>query len=187
VTQERVIYRVIEALEHLGVPYMIAGSFASNLHGVPRMTQDADLVVDLEARAARRLVERLEPEFYASVEAALEAVRRRRMFNAIHLGTGFKVDLLIKQDRPFSAEELRRREPGPLANRQVAFATAEDTVLTKLEWARRGNSERQYEDALGILRVQAGRLDWSHLERWGAALGVTELLGRARRGEPYRT
>ncbi|MBI5481798.1 MAG: hypothetical protein HY906_23280 [Deltaproteobacteria bacterium] len=44
-TQEEVVARVVEVLERSGLPYMIAGSFASNLHGRPRMTQDADIAV----------------------------------------------------------------------------------------------------------------------------------------------
>lgn len=185
-TQEEVVGRVIEVLQRLGMPYMVAGAFASNLHGVPRMTQDADLVVDLDEAAVPELIESLESEFYVSRDAALEAVRGRRMFNAIHLETGFKVDLVIKKDRPFSVEELHRREPGLLAGREVAFATAEDTILAKLEWADLGGSERQYDDAVGIIQVQGRRLDWSYLERWAASLGLDDLLARARRGEPFR-
>ncbi len=38
--------RLIEALDRAGVPHMLAGSFASSLHGTPRATQDVDLVID---------------------------------------------------------------------------------------------------------------------------------------------
>lgn len=55
-TQDEVVGQVIDALERLGLLYMVAGSFASNFHGVPRMTQDADLVVDLDETAAIALV-----------------------------------------------------------------------------------------------------------------------------------
>lgn len=185
-TQEDVVGRIVDVLTQLGVPYMVAGSFASNLHGVPRMTQDADVVIDADEATALRLVRALEPEFYVSEEAAREATRLERMFNAIHLETGFKIDLVIKKSRPFSAEELRRRETATLAGRTVAFATAEDTVLTKLEWAKLSDSDRQYGDAAGIIAVQGRRLDWPYLERWAAALDVEELLGRARRAEPFR-
>lgn len=89
-TQEEVVGRVIDALERLQVAYMVTGSFASNLHGVPRMTQDAGLVVDLDDRGIAPLVRDLEAEFYVSEDAAQEAVRLRRLFNAIHLATGFK-------------------------------------------------------------------------------------------------
>jgi len=186
VTQEEIVARVVRALVEAGLPHMVSGSFASNLHGVPRMTQDADLVVEADEAGALRLVRLLEREFYVSREAARDAVAHRRAFNAIHLETGFKVDLIVKKQRPFSAEELRRRRPWPLAGQQVDFATAEDTILAKLEWARIGDSDRQYGDAVGIVRVQGARLDWTYLEGWAEGLGVRDLLERARRGEAFR-
>lgn len=185
-TQEQVVARVVEALEQVGLAYMVAGSFASSFHGIPRMTQDADIVVEADERSVLRLVKLLEQEFYVSEDAAREALSLRRMFNAIHLATGFKVDLVIRKQRPFSVEELRRRESGQLAGRQVAFATAEDTILTKLEWSKLGDSERQYEDAVGVIRVQGPRLDWTYLERWADALGLRDLLEQSRKGEPFR-
>jgi len=127
-----------------------------------------------------RLVRELEPEFYVSEEA----VRLRRLFNAIHLATGFKVDLVIKKDRPFSEAELARRTCGKLAGRQVAFASAEDTILAKLEWSRDARSDRQYADALGIVQLHGAALDWNHLEKWADDLGVRGLLDRVRRGDP---
>lgn len=184
-TQEEVLAYVIDALDRVGIVYMVAGSFASNFHGVPRMTQDADIVVDASEAHIVRLVRELETEFYVSEDAAREAVRLRRLFNAIHLQSGFKVDLVIKQHRPFSDEELRRRMRGTLAGRPVQFATAEDTILAKLEWARAGASARQYLDAQGILRVQASRLDTDYLRKWADDLGLRDLLDRAVRGEPF--
>jgi hypothetical protein len=186
VTQEEVVARVVDALVQAGLPHMVSGSFASNLHGVPRMTQDADIVVGADEAGVLRLVHLLKQNFYVSDDAAREAVRDRRMFNAIHLETGFKVDLIVQKHRPFSSEELRRRETGTLAGRQADFATAEDTILTKLEWAKLGDSDRQYGDAIGIIRVQGPRLDWSYMERWADDLALRDLLERARRAEPFR-
>src|SRR5262249_14762742 len=146
----------------------------------------ADLVIEADEPTALLVVRSLETEFYVSEDAAREAVRLRRMFNVIHLDTGFKIDLIIKKSRPFSAEELRRREPGTLAGRTVDFATAEDTILSKLEWAKLGDSERQYGDAVGVIEVQGARLDWGYLGRWADALGLAELLSRARRRTSFR-
>ena len=186
-TQEEVVGLVIDALVEAGVQYMVADSFASNLHGVPRMTQDADIVVDLDEPQATRLLRLLRPAFYVSDSAAREAVRDRRLFNVIHFDTAFKVDLVVRQHRPFSVEELRRRQHGPLAGRSVDFATPEDTILAKLEWAASGDSERQYDEAAGIVQVQHDRLDWVYLERWAAELGLIAQLERAPRGEPFRS
>jgi hypothetical protein len=185
VTQEEVVARVVAAIEDVGVAYMVVGSFASNYHGVPRMTQDADVVVDADEPAILGLVAALAGDFYVSEEAAREAFAHRTMFNAIHLATGFKVDVVVKKRRPFSDEELRRRQVGTLARRPVQFATPEDTVLAKLEWARLGSSERQYRDACGILSVQGARLDQDYLARWAADLGVGDLLERAGRGDDF--
>lgn len=61
-------------------------------------------------------------------------------------------------------------------------ATAEDTVLAKLEWAAMGGSDRQVADAATVLAVGGGRLDQVYLDHWATELGVSELLARARAG-----
>ena len=127
-TQQEAIAAVLAALERLGVRYMVAGSFASNLHGVPRMTQDADIVVDVDEAAAIAVARALEGAFYVSESAAREAVANETLFNAVHLDSGFKVDLVVKKRRPFSEEEMLRRVPATLAGRQVYFASAAPAI-----------------------------------------------------------
>jgi hypothetical protein len=39
-----VTIRVARVLDALGVEYLVGGSLASSLHGVPRATQDVDIV-----------------------------------------------------------------------------------------------------------------------------------------------
>jgi hypothetical protein len=39
-------------------------------------------------------------------------------------------------------------------------------VIAKLEWAKLGESQRQIEDAAGILRIRAGELDRAYLHHW---------------------
>ena len=108
-TQDAVIAIIADHLDALGVPYMLVGSLASTRHGAPRMTHDADIVVDATAARLLALVGRLAGAFYMSEEATREAARRRGMVNAIHLETGLKVDLIVRKDRPFSVEELGRQ------------------------------------------------------------------------------
>lgn len=185
-TQADVVAAVLDILTDAGIAHMIVGSFASSYHGVPRMTQDADIVIDVDETTVLGIVRRLESDFYVSEEAAREAVRIRRMFNVIHLASGFKVDLIVKKDRAFSDEELRRRREGVLAARPVSFATAEDTILTKLEWAKLGESQRQYDDAMGIIDVQSENLDWGYLNRWADELELGDMLARAKAREDFR-
>jgi hypothetical protein len=59
-------------------------------------------------------------------------------------------------------------------------ASAEDVLLAKLEWYRRGGevSERQWTDVVGIVRVGSGALDVDYLRLWAVPLGVKDLLER---------
>jgi len=59
---------VIRILEDLGATAWVGGSLASSIFGIPRATQDADIVADLRVEMARPLVERLGEEFYADAE-----------------------------------------------------------------------------------------------------------------------
>jgi hypothetical protein len=176
---------VVEALERLGVPYSVVGSVASSAHGVARASIDADLVADLREPHVDPLVSALQEAYYVDRDAARDAVKRRSMFNAIHLATMLKVDIYVLTGRPFDRESFARRGPGaldPASPRQFALATPEDTVVHKLEWFRDGGevSDRQWADIVGVLRVQGDALDLDYMRRWAAALGVEDLLERAR-------
>ncbi len=177
---------VIEALNDLGIPYLIGGSLASAVHGVPRATMDADLVADLRLEHAEPLARALGSAFYVDVESIRDAIRRHGGFNVIHLETMFKVDIFVRKPRPFDAAQFARRRDVVVATdpeRTAYFASAEDSILTKLEWYRFGGevSERQWGDVLGILKAQSTRLDLSYLRRWANALNVADLFERALR------
>ncbi|HUX76945.1 MAG TPA: hypothetical protein VMY40_09940 [Anaerolineae bacterium] len=175
---------VIEALDTLGVPYLIGGSLASAVHGVARATADTDLVADLRPEHARPLAQALNDAFYVDAESIQDAIRRRSSFNVIHLDTMFKVDVFVRKQRPFDQAQFERRVAQVVATdpeRTAHVASPEDTVLAKLEWFRLGGevSDRQWRDVLGVLKVQGERLDLVYLRRWAAALRIADLLEQA--------
>jgi hypothetical protein len=55
---------------------------------------------------------------------------------------------------------------------RLTLAQPEDVLIAKLEWAKRGNSERQIEDAAGILKMQGGKLDRDYIEKWVQSLDL---------------
>jgi hypothetical protein len=185
--EEEAVGRLVRRLEALGIPYMVAGSVASSHHGRPRATNDADVVIDPTFEALDALLAALPADgYYVDARIAREALRARRLFNVIDSETAFRVDLMIRKERPFSREEFARRERRELEGLPVFVATAEDTILSKLEWAgKAGESERHLADALGVLQVSGDRLDRAYVDTWAATLGVLdlwrELLHSARR------
>ncbi len=55
----------------------------------------------------------------------------------------------------------------------VSIATAEDTIVAKLEWSKAsGGSERQRRDIGGILAMNDAALDMGYIERWVRELGL---------------
>jgi hypothetical protein len=177
---------VADVLDRLSVPYCVVGSVASSAHGIARASIDADVVADLEPQHIDALVDALVDGYYIDRDAVADAIGRRSMFNVVHLETMLKVDIYVLTARPFDRESFARRSAGaldPAAGRSYSVASAEDTVLHKLEWHRAGGdvSDRQWSDIVGVLRVQADRLDTDYLSRWAARLGVTDLLDKALR------
>jgi hypothetical protein len=176
-----VFRRIIAALDEAGIPHMLTGSFASSLHGLTRATQDIDLVIAPSESQLRDLVGSLPPEvYYVDLEAALDALRRRSQFNVIDLATGWKVDLIVRRDRPFSVQEFKRRQEIDFSGIRLAVATAEDVILAKLEWAMLGSSQRQIEDVAGILQMRYGEIDLEYVEDWVKKLGLDEAWREAR-------
>ena len=163
-------------LDAAGIPYMICGSHASGIYGDQRTTHDVDLVVEPTRESLRAFVGSLGEEFYVSASAADDAFRRRGMFNIIESATGLKADLFVRKERPFAIEGFRRRRPGRLGDLDIMLISPEDSILSKLEWARQGESERQVRDAIGVAAVQGEQLDLDYLRRWAVELGVAELL-----------
>ena len=165
---------VIGLLDELRVRYMLVGSVAALAHGRSRATQDFDLVVEIDADRVRGLLARLPADrFYASEEAALEALRRETLFNVIDLRTGWKVDFVPLKDREFSRTEFARRQSVELLGMSVFVASLEDTMIAKLEWAKLGGgSARQIEDAKELVRIMGPRLDRAYVQRWVDELGL---------------
>lgn len=179
----RVCVEVARVLDGLGVPYLVGGSLASSLHGVPRSTQDADVVADLRDEHVAPFVAALAGRFYADEERIAHAVRRRSSFNVLELATMFKVDVFVFGGGPLDREQMARSERIELPEvvGGLNLASAEDTVLQKLRWYDLGHrvSDRQWRDVLEVLEVQGERLDQAYLRHGAEVLDVSELLQRA--------
>jgi hypothetical protein len=177
-----VFRRITSALDQAGITYMLTGSFASAYYGALRSTQDIDLIIEATPVQLRAFVQGLpSTEYYVDLDAALKAHDRQSLFNLIDLATGWKIDLITRKFRAFSQEEFGRRRPVKLLGLSVFVASAEDVVISKLEWSKLAQSQRQIEDVAAILRMRWEALDMSYLEKWIRELGLEEAWSDARR------
>ena len=175
IDHDRLLRWAIATLESAGIPYMISGSLASSIYGRARATNDADIVIDVTSKDVAVLMDAVAgTEFYGSPAAAQEAVTNRTMFNVIDPVTGAKIDFIVRKNRPFSVAELERRRRLPFNETEAYFASPEDVILSKLEWAQLGESERQLTDASHVAIAYAGQLDVAYLRYWAGQLGIVE-------------
>lgn len=101
-SQQELLKRVIQALDQVGIQYMITGSVASSLQGEPRSTHDIDIVITIKESKVHELVKAFPPgDFYLDEHSILEAINRQSMFNLIDLKGGDKVDFWILTSEPF--------------------------------------------------------------------------------------
>jgi hypothetical protein len=181
-----VVGQIAAVLEGLEVPYVVGGSLASSVYGIPRATQDVDLVADLKHDQVEAFAGALAQQFYVDADMATDAINRRASFNVIHLATMFKADIFVPGHDPWTREELRRartEEFDVSGDRMtLRFASPEDILLHKLLWYKLGNeiSDRQWGDVIGILKIQGEELDTAYLDTWADILEITPLLVRAR-------
>lgn len=183
----QVVATVARAFDSLGIRYLIGGSVASSVYGVPRATQDVDLVADIRPNHVDALTSALRGEFYVDADMIRDAIQRRASFNVVHLATMFKADIFVLQGDSWSREEMSRARTEvldlPEGQAQLRFASPEDVLLHKLIWYKLGNqiSDRQWSDVLGVLKIQGEHLDQLYLDRWAPLLDVFALLVRARK------
>lgn len=169
-------------LDELGIRFYVVGGIASSTHGQARFTEDVDLVMELRADQVLPLKQRLGADFEVDEETLAEAAEKHRSDNLFFLPDFTRFDVYVPEPSPFVRSQLDRRRVLELApGVQIPIATAEDTLLSKLSWYRKGGdvSEKQWADVLGILQLRGSELDQAYLDKWADYLDVAELLRRA--------
>ena len=177
---------LIRRLDALEIDWVIGGSYASSTFGESRTTQDVDVMIRLQPGQLEALIEDFRGTYYVPVDTARQAAAARSSFSIIELGSSpnRKFDLFICAERPLDQEDYQRRRLVRLTSDPDSWgyvSAPEVVILRKLDWYRRGGgvSDQQWRDVLGVLKVQAGRLDLDFIRRMAADLGVNELLDRA--------
>lgn len=178
----QVVAEVASVLDKLGVAYLVGGSLASSMYGIPRSTQDVDIAAALLPSHADAFVHGLEAKFHIDPQMVVRSIQARGSFNFIHRETLYKVDIFVTGNDARDRLELERARTELIevggAKLPLRFGSPEDILLHKLVWYRMGGevSERQVQDVRGLLEVQGAALDQEYLKRYAAELRVDDLL-----------
>ncbi|HEX9667890.1 MAG TPA: hypothetical protein VGC93_00280 [Thermoanaerobaculia bacterium] len=175
--QDELLRFAVGVLERLRLPYLVTGSIATIFYGEPRFTNDVDIVVDLAPERVGELCRAFPPEqFYVDEESARAAVERRGQFNVIHPTSGLKLDIVVPEPDEFNRSRFERAaRVHPAADYEAFFASVEDVILKKMDFYRRGGSDKHLQDIAGVLRISGERLDTEYIEDWASRLGVEEI------------
>jgi hypothetical protein len=175
-SQDDFLRKLIKVMGDCSIAYMISGSFSSSYHGQPRATKDIDIVIAPAGKQLLEFVESLGEDYYVSLDAVRDAFANNSMFNIIDSLSGWKADFILRKARAFSHQEFERKCIAEIGGIDVWVTSAEDIILSKLEWSKDRQSEQQFGDALGVAVVQWDRLDVNYMRKWAKELQVSDFL-----------
>lgn len=176
----QVAVRVGDAFDRLGVRWVVVGALAASLHGIPRATNDVDLVAELTLEQVNALVDDLGRGFFVDRRQVVHGVQNRSWFSVIHLESMTKVDVFVAREEPLARAQLDRRVNFRVYQSEAILPvlSAEDTVLQAIDWYRRSDrrATQQLQDAIGVLQVCARTVDRVYLKRSARIAKLTPLL-----------
>jgi hypothetical protein len=177
----RILHSVFESLH---IPYYITGGVCAIAYGDPRTTRDLDVVIECQPSEIMTMVVRLEAEGFYCPPGAIEDIQssRGRVLSVTHMQLVLNADIVLNANTEFDRSKMERRRLEAIGldeSEQFWLASPEDVILAKLLWGQQSQSEKQWRDVLGVLKVQGDSLDFAYLTQWAARLDLTELVQRA--------
>src|SRR5438309_695525 len=150
---EQAVREVVIALNELGIPYMAVGSVSSNVHVIGRLTNDADVVLQLAPGQLTTLASRLGPGYRLDSQGSFESVTFTTKYVLEVVGGKFRFELFDLSDDPYDQERFRRRVAGSVLGITTWVATPEDVVIQKLRWYQIARRQKDWDDVQGVLLV----------------------------------
>jgi hypothetical protein len=178
-----IISGMLKALNELHVPYMIVGSLSSNFYGEPRMTKDADFVVQLGDTPLSTLSEKLGPTFRIDRQLGFETVTSTTRYHVFHTESEFMIELFELTADPHNQQRFSRRRQTAFAGVTAFVPTAEDVLIQKLRWYQRGHRQKDIDDAANVLDAQRDAIDLPYIRHWTDQHGTRDLFEKLLAGK----
>jgi hypothetical protein len=164
-----------QILNAANIPYYITGGVAAIAHGEPRATIDLDVVISIDLIDLPALAANFEAQGFYVAGLADVMTGSLRCLNITHLETIENVDLMISGKEEYDLIKFDRCRSYTLSGSgEVSIASPEDVIISKLIWRRETQSDKQWRDILGILKVQQEKLDFGYLKEWIERFGLDD-------------
>lgn len=175
--QYELLLFVVDCFEKLGIRYFVTGAIASIAYGEPRLTNDIDIVADMNFSHVETFKSCFpENEFYLDVDSMKDAISRCSQFNIIHPMSGLKVDVIITKKDDFDKSRFARTKKLQVSESEYAeFASPEDVIIKKLEYFKQGRSDKHLRDIAGMLKISSESIDRGYVSSWAKRLFVNEI------------
>jgi hypothetical protein len=165
---QELLKTVTRLLDQKGIRYMITGSLALNVYCIPRMTMDIDIVIELDPANLNDFLEIFSRGYYLNEDTIKQEIKRNGMFNVIDHRSGLKIDFIIRKNTEYRRLEFSRKTRMMLENIPVWLVSAEDLIISKMEWIQQLQSDKQIND-IKILLTLPG-IDRDYISSWSEKL-----------------
>jgi hypothetical protein len=170
-----------QILNTANIPYYITGGVAAIAHGEPRATIDLDVVISIDLADLPTLAANFEAQGFYVAGLADVLAGSLRCLNLTHLETIENIDLMISGQEEYDLIKFDRKRLYTLpGSGEVAIASPEDVIISKLIWRQESQSDKQWRDILGVLKVQQEKLDFGYLQGWVERFKLEEDWHRAK-------
>jgi hypothetical protein len=170
-----------QILNTANIPYYITGGVAAIAHGEPRATIDLDVVISIDLADLPTLAANFETQGFYVAGLTDVLAGSLRCLNITHLETIENIDLMISGQEEYDLIKFDRKRLYTLpGSGEVAIASPEDVIISKLIWRRGSQSDKQWRDILGVLKVQQEKLDFTYLQSWVERFGLEQDWQRAK-------
>lgn len=177
-TSAEFVALLIGVFEELGIPYMVVGSFSSNVYGQPRSTKDADFVVQLSDHSISAIAAKLGHEFELDQQMSFETVTATTRYRILHRSTAFLIELFLLSEDAHDQARFARKVIRRIGNKDSFVPTAEDVVITKLRWSKQGKRQKDVLDVANVLALQHAVLDLPYIRHWCDLHNTRDLFER---------
>lgn len=163
------IREVCNQFDEKEIKYMISGSVALNFYGIPRMTLDVDIVIELPENRINEFAEMFS-DSYIDIDTVRDEVKRKGMFNVIHRETCFKIDFIIRKNTEYFEHAFKRRERKKGFGTEFWIINLDDLIIAKTIWIQDYQSEKQMNDIKNLL--DNSEKDIKYIKEWCKKLNL---------------